>query len=304
MHTFHLVRVRGREGRIRSVWSWAPDAAIDVAFTEGETVVRHDEARVDTHRETSEGWHVDLVAGAARSSIDLGGRRSPIVADAAPVTDDVDGDDESVPILLPVAAPTDGAGDHLAWTLGEGEYRRTEATWREAGSPTATVRTWWDGRRVHVEVDVVKHGALVFVPEGTENLLDNEVPEVNGDGVQLYALTDDHRSGGWTIVPVERDRVARAVPVRGWGGLELVRMAWSPTREGYRLVAELDLGPPDDHELVVGIGVVVNETVPGRARRRGQLVLGGAVGEWAYLRGDRHDPERLLPIRLLSGELY
>jgi hypothetical protein len=48
----------------------------------------------------------------------------------------------------------------------------------------------------------------------------------------------------------------------------------------------------------VGLGVVVNEIPPGRERRRGQLVLGGAEGEWVFLRGDRHDPGRLIPILL------
>jgi hypothetical protein len=35
--------------------------------------------------------------------------------------------------------------------------------------------------------------------------------------------------------------------------------------------------------------VIINETAPGRERRRGQLVLSGARGEFVYLRGDRHD---------------
>jgi hypothetical protein len=32
---------------------------------------------------------------------------------------------------------------------------------------------------------------------------------------------------------------------------------------------------------------------PGRERRRGQLVLGGALGEFVYLRGDREGQDRL-----------
>jgi hypothetical protein len=44
--------------------------------------------------------------------------------------------------------------------------------------------------------------------------------------------------------------------------------------------------------------VIVNETSPDRVRRRGQLVLSGADGEFVYLRGDRHDPERLLRFSL------
>jgi hypothetical protein len=41
---------------------------------------------------------------------------------------------------------------------------------------------------------------------------------------------------------------------------------------------------------MIGLDVLVNETAPGRERRRGQLVLSGARGEFVYLRGDRHDP--------------
>jgi hypothetical protein len=56
------------------------------------------------------------------------------------------------------------------------------------------------------------------------------------------------------------------------------------------LDAEVAL-PPDCTELALDL--LVNETAPGRARRRGQLVLSGADGEFVYLRGDRHDPSRL-----------
>jgi hypothetical protein len=45
----------------------------------------------------------------------------------------------------------------------------------------------------------------------------------------------------------------------------------------------------------IELDVIVNETAPGRERRRGQLVMSGAAGEFAYLAGDRHDPARLLP---------
>jgi hypothetical protein len=40
--------------------------------------------------------------------------------------------------------------------------------------------------------------------------------------------------------------------------------------------------------------LVVNEISPDRDRRRGQLVLHGARGEWVYLRGDREAPDDML----------
>ena len=42
--------------------------------------------------------------------------------------------------------------------------------------------------------------------------------------------------------------------------------------------------------------VIINETVRGRGRRRGQLVMSGARGEFVYLRGDRHAADRLVPM--------
>jgi hypothetical protein len=70
-----------------------------------------------------------------------------------------------------------------------------------------------------------------------------------------------------------------------------VSARWQPTALGYALVAEVAL-PPGTTEAA--LDVIVNETAPGRERRRGQLVLSGARGEFVYLRGDRHDVARLL----------
>ena len=52
------------------------------------------------------------------------------------------------------------------------------------------------------------------------------------------------------------------------------------------------------HAIEIGVDVLVNEIAAGRARRRGQLVLSGARGEFVYLRSDRHDRERLLRFAL------
>jgi hypothetical protein len=79
--------------------------------------------------------------------------------------------------------------------------------------------------------------------------------------------------------------------IEGWASELTVVAHWSETRAGWALSARVDL-PPGASELV--LDVIVNEIVPGRARRRGQLVLSGAEGEFVYLRGDRHDPGRLL----------
>ena len=54
----------------------------------------------------------------------------------------------------------------------------------------------------------------------------------------------------------------------------------------------------DEGVRPAALDVIVNEMPAGRERRRGQLVLSGARGEFVYLRGDRHDPTRLLALTL------
>ena len=67
-----------------------------------------------------------------------------------------------------------------------------------------------------------------------------------------------------------------------------VRATWQ--RDAGWLDALSDRGRCLRTRAEFALDVVVNETAPGRERRRGQLVLCGAAGEFVYLRGDRHDP--------------
>ena len=77
-----------------------------------------------------------------------------------------------------------------------------------------------------------------------------------------------------------------------------VSSEWHPTSDGYELSARVAL--PRDGGMAE-LDLLVNETAPGRARRRGQLVLSGAKGEFVYLRGDRHDRRRLLRFKLTDA---
>ncbi|HEU5174129.1 MAG TPA: heparinase II/III family protein [Gemmatimonadaceae bacterium] len=294
-HRFHLMRGRGRSGRIRAVWRWSAGAARAVTLDADAIPIEHADDLVDIHTDVPAGWRIELRAGGARSSIDLGGLRerpevpAPSVVGARP------------PSTVPARGTPTAPGVPLHFELGEREYRRSEQSWAEAGRPRATGRIAAAGGHVQLTVHVEKSHPLVFVPEGAENPLDNEPPEINADGVQLYLHTGA-RAGAWTIVPVPESEEARGVPVRGWAGLELVHARWSVTERGYELTAHVDVAHLEPGETLVHVGVIVNEIVPGRARRRGQLVLGGAEGEWIYLRGDRHDPARLLPILLRASD--
>lgn len=290
-HEFHLVRARADAGRITWVWSWAGD--VTASFAGDRVLVRRSGGTREAHRRDAGGWNIDLEAGAAHSSINLAGLR----VDA--------GADEERPTVLPdgVAGATTARALDLPLTarLGERDYRRSEASWDEAGRPEADVTVTATPATLEFEAHVVKHKPLVFVTAGQDNPLDNEPAEINGDGVQLYVVSGG-RAGGWTIVPVAGSPGARARPVRGWEDFALVDATWAMAEDGYVIRASVAL-PAGAAEPIAHVGVLVNETAPGRSRRRGQLVLGGAHGEWVYLRGDRVDPAHLLAVRLPGGQL-
>jgi hypothetical protein len=135
------------------------------------------------------------------------------------------------------------------------------------------------------------------VPIDAENPFDNDPAAIHGDGVQLY-VDAGAESGGWLLAPIAGSSEVGIRAVEGWSGALVPRASWRATVTGYVLVARVEL-PRDITELA--LDVLVNETGAGRARRRGQLVLSGARGEFVYLRGDRHERERLIPIELPSG---
>src|SRR5438067_737880 len=93
--------------------------------------------------------------------------------------------------------------------------------------------------------------------------------------------------------------VVRVRNISGWGALLAPKARWRERDAGYEMRVELPL-VVGDAEYPVDIDVIVNETTSHRERRRGQLVLSGGQGEFVYLRGDRHDPARLIPLVLVS----
>lgn len=293
---FHLARVGGRAGRIRTVWAWSADAAHEVILTPDSVRVAHAGGLADVHSRTATGWHVELEAGTARSSIDLAGLRAP-----APEAREQPHPPSGEPVVQ-VQVATIAPARPLQFALGREDYRRSEQSWEEAGRPRASGMIVVREARLEIVVRLEKPGELVFAEEGVGNPFDNEPPEINADGMQLYVHAAG-RAGAWTIVPVPGSSAARGVPVAGWAGLALADARWSRTAEGYELTAAVSIAEAWASGTVLHVGVIVNETIPERTRRRGQLVLGGAEGEWIYLRGDRHDPARLLPIQLDLSEL-
>ena len=276
---FYMVRVVGEAGRIVLAASWAGAVAGVAPCDGGVAVVLGDTTRHE-HRRTGDGWQIALYAAGARSSIDLGGRRPNAATPTAPATS---------------AAPRTAARLPLRRTLGEPHYRRSELTWTEAGQPTAVVSAARDAAGLAITVDVTK-AALAFPPPRAENPLDNEHPDTEGDGVQLYLGLGDGRVAGWILIPEPasgRVRVSRAGQATADLALDAT-FSLAPAG-GYSLrclisqAALAAAGAP-----VTSLDVVVNDGAPGRQRRRGQLVLSGGAGEFVYLRGDRQPAERFV----------
>jgi len=298
MRPFHVVRCEGMGGAVRTVWAWSSRVE-SVAF-DGEKIDVKLGAERHVHHQADAHWQMELTVGGAQSGIELTGwtpgnepggaeraarlRPPPVVRRAA-----------RKPIELPRAG-------FAAFDLGGQNYRRSEETWEEAGRPSARVTIGADGDELIVETNV-HAGDVVLVPADASNPYDNEHPDINGHGVQLYVRTL-FDGGAWMIVPDQGATAARVRPLEGWGTLAMRGATWMRTADGFSIRARVGL-PPLPAEFENGafpflLDVLVNETAPGRERRRGQLVMSGAQGEFVYLRGDRHDPGKLVPFLIVG----
>lgn len=317
---FLLVRGRSASGAITTVWTWSE-------------VVRH----VDRHDTTwrvqlldathehmpGEGWWRIEERGEGRArAVHLAGMRprTPAALATSPRVARENDRSRTVrqsgpPIVVPRLAHRPGvpgeltrwatsSGDSAPWRtrLGPDHYRRTEASWREAGSPEALVAMAATGEELCVEV-TVRVARPHFRAWREENPLDNEHPDVDSDGVQLYVRGDGSREDAthysWIVVPDPAADGVRVTPRRRDGPPASLAAQWRRVERGYQILMIIPRATLPDR-TTGWIDVIVNEMGELRERRRGQLVLSGAHGEWAYLRGDRHDPDRYLPIRIAN----
>jgi hypothetical protein len=82
-----------------------------------------------------------------------------------------------------------------------------------------------------------------------------------------------------------------------------VRGAWQRTEQGYCVTLAIPWPPAEGLRPHAGararFDLIVNELLPGRMRRSGQLVWSGGNG-WIWLRGDRQDPSRFGVLELVG----
>ena len=281
-----LVRTTAQSGRYVSVWSWCNAISGAESDTTGVSVELRDGA-YDTHSWDLAGWCIERERpkGDPKRLVLLGGMRLPFPIEELRVSASLRQESSSPPSLLSLPS---------TFVLGEDNYRRSEESWSGAGRPTATVTVVTSSRDTLAIIVDVSNIHRCFVPIDAENPLDNEPAAINGAGVQLYVVTGE-RKGGWLLVPDPNSRAVGVRAIEGWEKGLSVNAEWEPTESGYVLAAEVAL-PAGTTEAA--LDVIVNETAPERERRRGQLVLSGARGEFVYLRGDRHDVDRLVRFAL------
>jgi hypothetical protein len=274
-----LARARTRAGRFAGVWSWS-DAVAGAAVSDARVVVRFADEGVHVHRSTSHGWRIETGAPAS-ATVELGG----LVAHA-PRSGATSAEsrlrEPSEPVFLPAH-----------FDLGAPHYRGAEESWRDAGEPTCTIEIAPRGPELEIVVTVPR-AERRFVAIDAENPFDNDPAAIHGDGVQLYVETDAARAG-WLLAPVRGSRDVGVRVADGWPAELELHAQWERAGSGYRLVARVAL---PELTRAASLDVVVNLAGPGRARRRGQLVLSGGRGEFVYLRADRHERDRLLPFAL------
>jgi hypothetical protein len=287
---FVFLRAVAQSGRVRTLWSWNP--AVTAARLDGvECAVELGEER-HLHQLVDGRWSITLHTQGARSSIDLEGRVGLQLGDV----------DEQEDALPPVPRHVLAPGRPFVMELGKRHYRRSEEPWEAAGAPEATLRIAASRSSVDLDIDVRKRDPYFAAPR-QENPLDNEDPDINSDGVQLYVhLPDSHAYASWLLVPVPSSQEVRIRARESAGSPPALDADWRPTPEGYGIRCRLTRGPRGlgvDRDLMVN--VVVNEMPPDRERRRGQLVATGGGGEWVYLRGDREDTRRMLAFEIVDA---
>ncbi len=273
-HALVSLRQQGVRGRsVRLIMATDASLALHVdAATISVTDATGDATR---HRRVADGWEVRPMGG---RTVTLRGCR-PVPAPSAPPTEPAGATHLRVP-----------ARSVASMELGETHYRGTEESWREAGAPTAMIGVHDmtpDARIIAVGVRLGRSPA--FARFCDENPLDNELADVNSDGVQLHWRGTGGAWNGVLAVP-EDGRVRLTVAS---GSLEGLTAECVLEATGFRIIFTM---PWLDPHRALEFDCCVNERPAGRERRRGQLVLSGAFGESAYLRGARQDSARALHV--------
>jgi heparinase II/III-like protein len=297
---FYILRARGRGLRIVTVLeSTRNEPVVRAVRRVDEAIEVETSTGVERHVGTAEGWEVRTEGDTVRLR---GGRREtpaykPLVPNRPLVAQGV---------ALQLAEPPLLDGTFEGFDLDEpleldheDQYRRSEDPYSGPEDFSARAFVNWTDEGLYLAVEVTKPETFARDPNATPKRLDNEPDEIHGDGIQVYFSIPSDTVHGLVIVPsTAGDLIAR--PVGGLAGSEdVVTGSWQANATGYTLTAAIapsgwGPGRPGDR---IDFDLLVNQMLPGRLRRAGQLVWSGGGG-WVWLRGDRQDLARFGTLEL------
>jgi len=312
---FYVVRARRRNVRIVSVLEVrSGEPAVQTVQSRGDSVEIGTASGVDRHRFTGSTWTIEQEGQAPRT---LSGARDP-----KPPFVPLLQIDPPTPVVAPAfrvggAPPLDGtlAGFELAEPLQlalEDQYRRSEDGYPGPDDFSASAYAAWDERALYLAVEITKPDVCLRPGSAPPLKLDNEPDDIHSDGLQVYlAPTTGHseqdgtgtRAVGYLIVPNQDGHTVRAHLTSDTRrhAAPSVTGSWRRTETGYRVTVAI----PWSEGLYphaggrVAFDLIINELLPGRMRRVGQLVWSGGGG-WVWLRSDRQDPARFGMLELVG----
>ena len=310
---FCLARARGRNVRIVTVLEpHTAERAVRTVRTRGEAVEVETTARVERHRPGNAEWTIESVDGKAPPRVMRGARETP------PPFKQIVEIDPPTPVAAPAfhvsAPPLDGTldGFELSEPLQlalEDQYRRSEDAYPGPDDFSAVAYAGWDERCLYLAVEVTKPDLCLRPPDAAPLRVDNDPDDIHSDGLQVYiAPGHSAREGGppvgYLIVPQANARgvrVSTSSDTSAKTDPSAVRGAWRRTAQGYCVTLAIPWpdGVYPHAGARVGFDLIVNELLPGRLRRTGQLVWSGGNG-WVWLRGDRQDPSRFGVLELVG----
>jgi hypothetical protein len=285
-----------------AVLETTPGAVREVR-TAGEIIEVLTSQGTDRHRATGDGWVIETPQwrGTLRGAQEPTRDYTPLLELEPPerasgsafrVADPpaLDGTPEGFPLDEPLTLDL------------EDQYRRSEESYPGPDELAATAAVAWDEDALYLCVDVVK-SELVFRPADAPPLrLDNDPDDIHSDGIQVYLGEPEGEGGTGVLVVPETGGALRIRPVRGITmAADAAYGGWQPTETGYRVTLALRW-PEWARPHVggrVGFDLIINEMLPDRQRRAGQLAWSGGNG-WVWLRSDGQAKERLGELELVG----
>jgi hypothetical protein len=295
---FYLLRGQGRSARMVCLLeSTQGKPTVRSIRSLGTTLEVETASGIEQHLPTADGW--EIRSGGA--TVRLGGLRRHPAPFKPLVQADRPGMARGVALLVREAPVLEGTleGFDIRAPLDldhEDQYRRSEEPY--AGPEEFAARAYinWSDEGLYLAVEVTKPDVFPRNPDAPPLKLDNEPEEIHGDGIQVYLrLPEEEAVHGLLIVPSAEGKALIVRPASGMAGSEdSVSGSWQATDTGYTITLQLRPKGWTHYrpQQELGFDLLINQMLPDRQRRAGQLVWSGGGG-WVWLRGDRQDPARL-----------